>query len=516
MQLRAFALGGLCSGLVLGSVACLGPNPLITAGEAGTESATSDIPGDGDPGDGDPGDGDGDPGDGDPGDGDPGDGDGDPDGCANGMLDGDETDVDCGGSCDACEPGGACLDADDCDSFVCDADVCAAPSCVDEVENGDELEADCGGSCRFCEHSPFVDEFDDYDSGHALVPNVAMFEDREFALGYLAFSASEFRLRWFDEFATPLGPSLMVTTDLMQSVAASQGLVATDDVDTHNVYAVLNGENPMSSNRDVFSIRRGPNTPASLLAIYQGPAVVSYADIALDGDIATFVWEQDGEIFLRRYDYGLDLLVAPEIRANTDFATRPGKQPVVAQRNGVSVVAWIACDVNDPTDCDMELRSSDSGWLEDAPVQVGLDPHAYTYPQIAVAEDNRVAVVCGGGPANDNQNAWAAQFNAALAPDGSPWLLQGSMPSQTLADVAALESGDFVYAWSDTAVKRIRIRRFIGPDLPRVTNVGDEAPWAAMNNPGWVRLATTANILAVVWANTVDNFSEIQGQVLSY
>lgn len=47
--------------------------------------------------------------------------------CDDGIMNGDETDVDCGGSCDAC------------------------PTCDDGIMNGDETEVDCGGSsCEAC------------------------------------------------------------------------------------------------------------------------------------------------------------------------------------------------------------------------------------------------------------------------------------------------------------------------------------------------------------------------------
>jgi hypothetical protein len=70
--------------------------------------------------------------------------------CSDGMLNGDETDVDCGGSCpDDCEDGEDCLVGDDCISTICDPDAltCSAPACDDGVQNGDESDLDCGGSC---------------------------------------------------------------------------------------------------------------------------------------------------------------------------------------------------------------------------------------------------------------------------------------------------------------------------------------------------------------------------------
>ncbi|MCA9516427.1 MAG: hypothetical protein KC635_15915 [Myxococcales bacterium] len=49
-----------------------------------------------------------------------------PDPCDNGAQDGDETDVDCGGSCGPCASGEACGDAADCATGICDEDVCVA------------------------------------------------------------------------------------------------------------------------------------------------------------------------------------------------------------------------------------------------------------------------------------------------------------------------------------------------------------------------------------------------------
>ncbi len=47
--------------------------------------------------------------------------------CQDGILNGDETDIDCGGSCEDC------------------------PTCDDGILNGDETDIDCGGSCEDCQ-----------------------------------------------------------------------------------------------------------------------------------------------------------------------------------------------------------------------------------------------------------------------------------------------------------------------------------------------------------------------------
>ena len=70
--------------------------------------------------------------------------------CRDRALDGDETDVDCGGGCLAC-PGGARCHADaDCQSRQCMAGACAAPSCSDGVQDGGETGVDCGYGCGPC------------------------------------------------------------------------------------------------------------------------------------------------------------------------------------------------------------------------------------------------------------------------------------------------------------------------------------------------------------------------------
>ncbi len=69
-----------------------------------------------------------------------------PGSCTDGIANGDETDVDCGGSCKACGDGAGCSVAADCTSKVC-ASTCAAPTCSDGVQNGLENGVDCGGPC---------------------------------------------------------------------------------------------------------------------------------------------------------------------------------------------------------------------------------------------------------------------------------------------------------------------------------------------------------------------------------
>jgi len=71
--------------------------------------------------------------------------------CSNLSLDGDESDLDCGGSCAPCAEGRYCKQASDCLTALCSVGRCLAqPSCTDRLWNGDESDVDCGGSCPAC------------------------------------------------------------------------------------------------------------------------------------------------------------------------------------------------------------------------------------------------------------------------------------------------------------------------------------------------------------------------------
>ncbi|MBL8606090.1 MAG: hypothetical protein JNL38_02170 [Myxococcales bacterium] len=65
---------------------------------------------------------------------------------ADGVKNGTETDVDCGGpTAPPCADNLGCKVADDCTSKVCTGNVCKAPTATDGVKNGTETDVDCGG-----------------------------------------------------------------------------------------------------------------------------------------------------------------------------------------------------------------------------------------------------------------------------------------------------------------------------------------------------------------------------------
>lgn len=64
----------------------------------------------------------------------------------------DETDVDCGGrTCAPCKTDERCAAGTDCESAICTNQICQAPTCTDLAVNGDETDMNCGGTCPGCE-----------------------------------------------------------------------------------------------------------------------------------------------------------------------------------------------------------------------------------------------------------------------------------------------------------------------------------------------------------------------------
>ena len=67
--------------------------------------------------------------------------------CSDARKNGDESDVDCGGTkCDPCAIGKKCIFNVDCQSNLCQNGICQ-PSCTDMIKDQDETDVDCGGSC---------------------------------------------------------------------------------------------------------------------------------------------------------------------------------------------------------------------------------------------------------------------------------------------------------------------------------------------------------------------------------
>jgi hypothetical protein len=70
--------------------------------------------------------------------------------CDDRVKNGDESDVDCGGSCAPCAAALACARHGDCLSGSCAGGLCAAPTCSDGRRDGFEIDVDCGPGCSLC------------------------------------------------------------------------------------------------------------------------------------------------------------------------------------------------------------------------------------------------------------------------------------------------------------------------------------------------------------------------------
>jgi hypothetical protein len=71
--------------------------------------------------------------------------------CADEVANQGESDVDCGGPCPGCPASAECYGHADCQSKICSAGTCQEATCSDLTKNGAETDIDCGGgACSTC------------------------------------------------------------------------------------------------------------------------------------------------------------------------------------------------------------------------------------------------------------------------------------------------------------------------------------------------------------------------------
>jgi hypothetical protein len=80
----------------------------------------------------------------------------------------DETGVDCGGPCEGCAAGVACGKDKDCKDQRCIASICVTGSCTDSIKNQDETDIDCGGMCGPCGATEGCSVGTDCESGSCI------------------------------------------------------------------------------------------------------------------------------------------------------------------------------------------------------------------------------------------------------------------------------------------------------------------------------------------------------------
>ena len=71
--------------------------------------------------------------------------------CNDHIHNGEETDIDCGGSCGPCDVGASCRSASDCADSICVGGTCKPLPCANGVQDEQETDVDCGGgTCHPC------------------------------------------------------------------------------------------------------------------------------------------------------------------------------------------------------------------------------------------------------------------------------------------------------------------------------------------------------------------------------
>jgi hypothetical protein len=70
--------------------------------------------------------------------------------CSNLLTDEGETDIDCGGTCPPCGAGLKCTFDSDCNSGICQDNVCINDPCTNGLTDVGESDTDCGGNCEPC------------------------------------------------------------------------------------------------------------------------------------------------------------------------------------------------------------------------------------------------------------------------------------------------------------------------------------------------------------------------------
>ena len=439
-----------------------------------------------------------------------------PDNCSNGMLDGDETGVDCGGSCGPCGDGEPCLVPADCQSQVCD-ETCQAASCDDQVLNGGELMVDCGGPCEFCQHTTLLPELDDFVSSPASKPRVTMFPDARFAVSFAG--PTEPHVRWFEADGVPAGDSLVIGEGLSFQ-GSNRTPIGNGIADADTIEALLPALDDMSLTVDLFALRHGSDDVEVLgTRVNDINFMVNRGDIVVEGERVYVAWQVANHVLLRRWDWsvanGAWIDIDP-LDAETDPIGFWGSEPALSiGEDGTVVLAWVRCDANGGYPCSVAARRFDNDWLDDAPVIATTTQEAFANPRVARGADGRSLLVWDRLDI-DNQSAQARLFDADFVPQAQAWTLQTGLAATPDPDVVALSDGSFAVAWSDVDNDRVHLRRYVGPDMPKLPDLGDEAPWPNTTDPSGVAMATVEGRLVVVWSATADMVAQIQGQVLSF
>ena len=250
--------------------------------------------------------------------------------CDNGARDGDESDVDCGGSCtpcpqldscrvdtdcvtNVCGAAGVCLAADcaeecggscdpcaagadcsvnlDCASTVCVGGVCAPASCANGARDEDESDVDCGGSCAPCAVGGSCREASDCASFTCRGEGIC--RDGCFAVNGVDCAAVQI--------TTLQGPELAADAEFGAAVAMRGERLVVGAPGRRAVYVYArNSEDPTGWSLEhelTPTETEGIARFGATLALGENTLAVGapFADVAAPGGGAAFVFRFDGE-----------------------------------------------------------------------------------------------------------------------------------------------------------------------------------------------------------------------------
>ena len=97
--------------------------------------------------------------------------------CTDQIRNGEETDIDCGGTCGPCDLGDGCRVDKDCDQGICKGGTCAPVACANEIQDPGETDVDCGGAtCRKCAGGRTCEVATDCFNGNCVASTKTCFE----------------------------------------------------------------------------------------------------------------------------------------------------------------------------------------------------------------------------------------------------------------------------------------------------------------------------------------------------
>ncbi|EDM76080.1 putative lipoprotein [Plesiocystis pacifica SIR-1] len=444
-------------------------------------------------------------------------------GCDNGEQDGDETDVDCGGSCAPCDNGGGCMEDTDCASLYCDEGTCAEASCEDGVQNQGEASVDCGGPCALCSGT-FVAELDDYESGDANSPAAAMFDDGSFALSFNN-SLDSLRVRWFDAEGAPVGLGENHAMSLTHDPPRHAPLVAAPLLDAPDrVQVVFSATAPDTLvQREFFLGYHAPGAEEPPSRVADEMTLSNGGDLMRAGSKTTTVWQADDQVWVRRWDDEIgegtwtDINWFPAETDPANYTVLSSSIPCAsAGPDGIDVVAWVRCSQLDESSCQVVARRIDDDWIDDAPRV--LSEAAAFFADVAISRgvDGRTAAAWKQINGPDSLKAQARFLDSELNGRGPVFDLT---PFQALSpdpDVEALSDGSFAFVWIDAGITGPRLQRLTAPDTPFVPDLAEEASWPGLDLPSDPALASADGHLVVVWTAIDGNDRQLQGQLFSF